>query len=108
MQPEVRGRARKLDELIGDQFVEFGSSGQVYNRQQVIESLGRESEIRLSIDDFKTTILAAGVVLVTYRARKDNRSGAPVTYSLRSSIWKLVEGRWQIVFHQGTRQSADK
>jgi hypothetical protein len=24
------------------------------------------------------------------------------TYSLRSSVWKLIDGRWQMVFNQGT------
>lgn len=95
-------------DLLADQFVEFGSSGQIYNKQQVIESLKLGPAIRLSITDFKTTTLAAGVVLVTYRACKDNAAEAQATYSLRSSIWKLIEGRWQIVFHQGTRQSNDE
>ena len=25
---------------------------------------------------------------------------------LRSSIWKLIDGRWQMVFHQGTLSQA--
>jgi hypothetical protein len=25
-----------------------------------------------------------------------------VMYSLRSSIWRRSEGRWQMIFHQGT------
>jgi hypothetical protein len=25
------------------------------------------------------------------------------TYSPRCAIWKLIDGRWQMVFHKGTR-----
>nr|WP_242947776.1 hypothetical protein [Desulfosporosinus lacus] len=48
-------------------------------------------------------VLAPDVVLATYRAVKSNESREEMRNSLRSSIWKFLDGRWQMVFHQGTR-----
>ena len=57
------------------------------------------------IDEFPS-VLAPGVVLATYRlARSDSADGVP-EYFLRSSIWKLIGKRWQMVFHQGTTSRA--
>nr|WP_242876402.1 DUF4440 domain-containing protein [Desulfosporosinus hippei] len=55
------------------------------------------------IEDFQVKVLATDVVLATYRAVKTNESREEMRNSLRSSIWKFIDGRWQMVFHQGTR-----
>jgi hypothetical protein len=39
---------------------------------------------------------------VTYRVIRQGTADEPPIYSLRSSIWKLIDDRWQMVFHQGT------
>jgi glyoxylase I family protein len=52
--------------------------------------------------DFRSKRLAPGVALVTYSIRREDSQ--PV-HTLRSSIWQLRDGRWQLVFHQGTRTS---
>jgi hypothetical protein len=46
--------------------------------------------------------LAPGLALVTYRAIRA-APGALAVQSLRSSIWACRDGRWQMLFHQGTR-----
>ena len=58
------------------------------------------------LSDFRTTVLAPGVVLVTYRIARRTASDEPPQHLLRSSIWKLIDGQWQIVFHQGTLSPA--
>jgi hypothetical protein len=58
------------------------------------------------LSDFRSTVLAPGVVLVTYRMVRRTASGEPPQHLLRSSVWKLIGGRWQIVFHQGTPSPA--
>ena len=51
-------------------------------------------------------MLGPGVVLVTYRiARRASPEESP-QHLLRSSIWKLIDGQWQMVFHQGTMSTA--
>jgi hypothetical protein len=100
--PDVRKSAKELDELLADDFIEIGSSG-IYNKRQIIESLKDEPPTKRSLSNFKTFTLAPDVVLVTYRIAQLGSSDKPPIYSLRSSIWKLLDGRWQMVFHQGTR-----
>jgi hypothetical protein len=106
LKPEVRRSPDRVGDLLSDDFVEFGSSGGVFNKQQVIEALEQEGPpdpgIRLSLVDFIARRLASDVILVTYRTIQEGGPGARRESRLRSSIWKLIEGRWQMVFHQGT------
>jgi len=105
LQPELRHSRAELERLLADEFVEFGSGGRIYNRQSIIEELGKESNARGSITDFKLVSLAPNVALVTYRAAFSEGEGEPAHHSLRSSIWKKVGDNWQMVFHQGTPTS---
>jgi hypothetical protein len=106
LKPEVRHSPDQVGDLLSDDFVEFGSSGGVFNKQQVIEALEQEGppdpSIRLSLVDFVARGLASDVILVTYRIIQEGGPGTSQESRLRSSIWKLIEGRWQMVFHQGT------
>jgi hypothetical protein len=102
--PNVRKSAQDIMDLLADEFIEFGSSGRVFDKQQIIQSLQNESIEPLtqrSITEFKTLVLATGVVLVTY-CIVSHISGEQPVYSLRSSIWKLNNDRWKLIFHQGT------
>ncbi|WGV25866.1 DUF4440 domain-containing protein [Halotia branconii] len=102
LQPDLRKSAPDVADLLADEFIEFGSSGRIFDKQQIIENLQNETLTRRSITKFNTSVLAAGVVLVTYCVVRYNTSGEQPVYSLRSSIWKLVNDQWKIVFHQGT------
>jgi hypothetical protein len=96
---EVRNSPEAVSELLADDFIEFGSSGRVWDKPAIVESLRNEvSDHQVAVEDFNTRELAPGAVLVTYVARTANSPG-----TLRSSIWKLIDGRWQMVFHQGTK-----
>jgi hypothetical protein len=83
-------------------FFEFGRSGVVWNRQQTIEALAQEPLMERSIRDFTTRLLSEGVVLVTYRSVLRDPVNSKEWHAMRSSVWKLIDGRWQITFHQGT------
>ena len=105
--PEVRTSALHVAELLTDEFVEFGKSGRVYDRQVTIDALAGESVSGASIvpqvTDFSVVALSNEVVLVRYRSVRTTVSDARRRFeTLRSSIWKLDSGRWQMVFHQGT------
>jgi hypothetical protein len=106
LKPEVRHSPDQVGALLSDDFVEFGSSGGVYSKQQVVEALKQEGlpdpGIRLSLVDFIARRLASDVILVTYRTIVEGGPETTQESRLRSSIWKLIEGRWQMVFHQGT------
>lgn len=102
LQPEVRQAAEEVAWLLAEGFVEFGSSGRVYSRDEIIEALRHESPMQRSLTHFKTLVLAPDVVLVTYRAVRQSGHVTPPESSLRSSIWQRIDGRWQMMFHQGT------
>jgi hypothetical protein len=86
--------------LLAEDFREFGSSGRVFNRKEIIQELSTEEGVSVTIDDFEVTMIAADVALATYTA---NRHAGTTRRSRRSSLWVLREGRWQMLFHQGTR-----
>ena len=102
LQPDVRKSATRLDALLAEGFIEFGSSGRVFDKQAIIDSLRSESPARRSLTDFKALPLGPDVVLTTYRAVSYGALDEQPIHSLRSSVWRLLDGRWQMVFHQGT------
>jgi len=72
-----------------------------YSKAQIIEALQQEvcdATYRISLTDFTVRRLAPDVMLVTYRTTIQDQSQS----RLRSSIWKVISGHWQMVFHQGT------
>ena len=102
LRPEVRKSAACVAALLADSFVEFGSSGRVYDKREAVEGLSEECRVRLTLSEFSAFQLAPDVVLVTYRAVQQGDASEPPVHSLRSSLWKFADGRWQMVFHQGT------
>jgi hypothetical protein len=101
LQTNIRHSVNEIDELLADEFIEFGSTGRIFNKKQVIEALQMEAPQQLSLTEFKTINLAPEVILTRYIAVKQEQDGRKV-FSLRSSIWKLINDRWQMIFHQGT------
>ena len=102
LQPAVRKTASRLDALLADDFMEFGSSGRMFDKHAIIEILRSESPTRRSLTNFRAMILGPEIVLTTYRATTYSALGEQPIHSLRSSVWRLHDGRWQMVFHQGT------
>ncbi|MGV8934881.1 MAG: DUF4440 domain-containing protein [Gallionellaceae bacterium] len=98
LQASVRSSAR-VAELLAEDFVEFGSSGKIYNKAQSIALLQAEKSYEFTVSQFSVKLLAPDFALLTYRA---HRHSEPALNTLRSSIWVQRQGRWQIVFHQGT------
>lgn len=103
LQKEIRHSTGTLEELLADDFVEYGRSGRVYDKKQMVKWLPKSRHFQVDIENFEVINLAVDVALVTYRSVR--QADEPV-HSLRSSIWKQIEGRWQMVFHQGTPSDA--
>jgi hypothetical protein len=96
--PEVRRNSKELlADLLTDDFFEIGSSGKFFYRKDCLVE-GGIGEWDLSMTDFQIHPLSEGVVLTTYRVEDKTR----MRNVLRSSIWKLIDGRWRLNFHQGT------
>jgi hypothetical protein len=100
--PEVRKDRKQLGELLAPDFIEYGSSGRVYNRQQVIEALALEEPMPLLTIGLKVKLLGEGFAFVTYESARLSVVGRTAHASLRSSLWRFDNDRWQMVFHQGT------
>lgn len=100
LQPDIRKSVEDLTLMIADAFIELGSSGRTYDKQQMIDVLPTLPIIKMTIMDFEAKLLAKEVVLTIYRLAKHGNE--TIEYSLRSSIWLLRDDKWQIVFHQGT------
>ena len=106
LNPAVRRDGERLQSMLTEDFLEFGSSGKVWTRKSIIELLATEKNFHPpKIEDFHCTMLSDKVALVTYRTlRNDGKSGEYLE-SLRSSIWTRQDGEWRMRFHQGTRRS---
>lgn len=96
---DVRKSARVV-ELLADDFLEFGSSGATYTRDDLVALLSAEAPSKLRADGFRLTRLGPDAALLAYRIRRD---GDPPVDTLRSSVWRREAGGWRMVFHQGTR-----
>jgi hypothetical protein len=105
LDPAVRSDRTRVAELLADDFVEFGSSGRIWARDEILDLLASETQAPIHMTDYQCALLAEDVALVTYRAsRTDARTGIQIS-SLRSSIWTKKPGGWRLRFHQGTRTS---
>jgi hypothetical protein len=98
----IRRNPSAVESLLAEDFREFGISGRIYNRQQVIDELVTESPRHITLSHPVCQQLAEGVVLLNYRSTRTTPF-EPAVHANRSSLWVNREGRWQIVFHQGTR-----
>lgn len=98
LKPEIRTSKNELTNLLADTFFEFGSSGKVMYKDANIGELTL-SLVQMQLSDFKMHPLSDEIVLTTYRIY----SVMNQQHSLRSSVWKLIDGRWKMHFHQGTK-----
>ncbi len=97
LEPTLRHSAEHLNRMLADEFIEFGSSGRIYTKKDMLEHLPLEASKIFIVEDFKILELSDKVILATYKATIDDQC------SIRSSIWKLYGDVWQMVFHQGTK-----
>lgn len=102
LQPEVRKNPGELAELIADDFIEYGSSGKIYSKRDIIDALPNAPAPETEIEEYHARSLSPQVILLSYKLLSRSRESGRPDRSERSSIWRLTDGRWQIVFHRGT------
>jgi hypothetical protein len=81
-------------------FVEFGRSGQVYTREQVISTHPVPIVAVLPLANLSIRRLDTNTAQLTYDSQVTH--GGSVQYAHRSSIWSRIDGIWVMRFHQGT------
>jgi len=100
---ETRANANRIAELIRDDFIEYGSSGEIFGKDVVLEALPLEKgERKFFADNFKARSLSQDLVQVTFDTVVTYVETNTSKSAIRSSLWKLEDGRWQMIFHQGT------
>ena len=95
LDPSVRAEPQAVDELLHPEFIEFGSSGRVWDRSSIVAALQADPQVTSEGSDYQAVTLTEGVVLLTYWLTGSRPS-------LRSSIWVKDADRWRLRFHQGT------
>ncbi|UXH44100.1 DUF4440 domain-containing protein [Rossellomorea vietnamensis] len=100
LKPEIRSSKTELTPILAKGFFEIGSSGKFLYQDEEISEEGI-GVVKMTMDHFEVHPLSDEIVLATYRIFNEETE----QHSLRSSIWKWADERWQMVFHQGTRVS---
>jgi hypothetical protein len=96
---ETRFDREHLERVLAPGFVEFGRSGRIWSRDEVLDGPPRPLRVRLPLPGFTVAFPAPDVALVTYRSEMLEPE---VLWSIRSSLWRREQAGWRIVFHQGT------
>lgn len=105
----VRNDAGKIAELLDANFVEFTSSGAQYRYSPGATFGDIDGISYVDCDTVRMLDISDNCKLLLYvnsRVCKNAR-----IKSNRSSVWKKIDGKWKLVFHQGTacpgKESAD-
>jgi hypothetical protein len=105
LDPAVRRDRARVSALLANDFFEFGASGRIWTRDQILDLLATEEYSPPVVEDFACHRIADNVVLVTYRTVRMNKETGQREAALRSSLSIRRSGTWKIRFHQGTRSS---
>lgn len=101
--PEKFGKTKQdIENQMCDEFWEVGASGNVYTKQDVLDTLlVRYNDLNYQdiweTKDFKLTKITADNYLLTYVLIQDK-----TRVTRRSTLWRRVNGSWKILYHQGT------
>lgn len=91
-----------LAELIDEEFMEIGSSSSTYDKAEVERWLSSDDVRKHSGSSFQGRFLSDTVILLTYVSTLKDAPLSENKPTMRSSIWRLIDERWKMVFHQGT------
>lgn len=93
----ISKNSARLNQLLADDFQEFGKSGKIYSKDQIVAMLSDAAPGKIEMSNLKFKALAGDVVLVTYQSSSNGINAN------RSSIWIRRDGvKWQLLHHQGT------
>jgi hypothetical protein len=93
LEPNFRRNSVEVAHLLTEDFREFGSSGRIYNKRQVVEEVLKydsDDTIR-ALSDFQAVSLAPDVILATYHVSRHSKSSGQTVCSWRSSIMLILD-----------------
>jgi hypothetical protein len=91
-----------LADLIDDEFIELGSSSIIYDKAGVLRWLASADQSERIGTSFKAQELSEDVILLTYISSIKDTPDSETKKAMRSSIWRLRNDHWRMIFHQGT------
>ncbi len=97
---ETRFDIYRMNELIADDFFEFGRSGRIYQRQDILAIDYQKIDAILPLPEFHVRLLDESTAQVTYDSAV--KYDGVIEYAHRSSIWSRTTSGWVLRFHQGT------
>ncbi len=97
LDPDVSKQPKAVAAMLAEDFREFGKSGRLYDRESILALLAAEVPQPIAVEEFRAQLLGSEAALATYVSR-----AADGKQARRSSVWVYREGRWQMLFHQGT------
>jgi len=107
LHPETRKSQKRLCELISTEFKEIGASGSCFGLAEVLDALPHENGWSATTQDWEFRLLSEELAQTIHRAFVVRHQGDSGTYSLRSSIWRLEDGDWKMVYHKGTKVASE-
>ena len=90
----------RMNELMADDFFEFGVSGRFYTRDEALAIPPGPIDAVIPFPDFRVRLLDERIAQVTYDCTCTY--DGMVYHTRRSSIWSRTSGNWVLRFHQGT------
>lgn len=97
--PETRFDFDYMNNLLADDFFEFGRSGKIYTKTESLSAPMQEIHAKLPLRDFTAHQMSNDVVLVTYISEVQYET---LEVGNRSSFWLKTQDGWRLKFHQGT------
>jgi len=92
-----------FDAVLHSSVVEFGSSGRVWTRDEILEALHSGPRIdAITIERFDAHVVRPGVFLVMYESTATDPVTGLTTRQRRSSLWMREGDGFVLRFHQST------
>ena len=102
---ETRFDRTLMNATFAPDFFEFGRSGRVYAREQMLFDPDDRREIDAALHGVTVRLLSSDIAQVTYVSELKLPEGSE--WANRSSLWDRASGMWKLRFHQGTALPKD-
>ena len=96
---KTRYDRKYMNSILSSRFFEFGRSGRIYNRDEILSAPKQKIQIRFPFKDFKVHTITNKIFLVTYISEVKYKK---LEVANRSSVWLKTAHGWKLQFHQGT------
>lgn len=92
----TRSDGGRLRDILSPEFIEIGASGKRWDRESILDLLVGEAAGEIVIHNLTGRHLATDLIQTCWESQSEE------TWARRSSLWRREDGRWRIIFHQGT------